>query len=318
MFHHILLPLDGSILAECVLPHCFALAKAVGARISLIRVLERSSHFNRKDSVDAMGWFLARQEASAYLKNLTDQFRMANLDTNYQILEGEAAQRTLEFVTREKVDLVILSSHGLGGLGTWTMSSVAQKIALSAHISTMIIRAFRLSECGLDKLKYRRILVPLDGSRRAEHFLLLAETLTEVHQAELLAVHIVRHPETMPWTSGPRNRLTLTAELLEKNQKAASLYLENLESRLHGRVRTRLIVAEDVALALHEVAQTESADLILISAHGQTGRTKWPYGSVAANLLWYGQTPLLIVQDFPRHQLEPSYAELSTEEIKGH
>ena len=133
------MPLDGSSLAECVLPHCFALAEAVGSRISLIRVLERSRHFNRKDSVDAMGWYLSRQEASAYLENLADQFRKANLETNCEVLEGDAAQRALEFATSEKADLVVLSSHGLSGMGAWTVLTASSGRRRRSNISIFYI-----------------------------------------------------------------------------------------------------------------------------------------------------------------------------------
>jgi nucleotide-binding universal stress UspA family protein len=83
-------------------------------------------------------------------------------------------------------------------------------------------------------------------------------------------------------------------------------------------VEIRLLVTDNIAASLHGVVEDEEVDLVALSAHGYSGRAKWPYGSVALNFIAYGTTPLLIVQDLSRDELEDTEAELAARERKGH
>jgi nucleotide-binding universal stress UspA family protein len=77
-------------------------------------------------------------------------------------------------------------------------------------------------------------------------------------------------------------------------------------------------VGRDVAVALHELVDKQGTDLIVLSAHGYSGASRWPYGSVATNLISYGNTPILMIQDLSRQDIRLSSAELATQEHQGH
>ena len=79
-----------------------------------------------------------------------------------------------------------------------------------------------------------------------------------------------------------------------------------------------LQVSDNAAATLHELVAQENIDLVVLSAHGYSGGTKWPYGSVALNFIVYGATPLLIVQDLSQDELESTQAEMATREHQGH
>ncbi len=318
MFDHMLVPLDGSILCECVLSHVVALAQALDARVTLLRVLERVHTAGQAPSVDPLDWHMRKAEAGAYLDEVVARLQQADLRVGKALLEGQAAERIAEFAKDQNADLIVLSSHGQGGLNRWNISSVVQKTILQANISAMIVRAYQPVTSDLTGLRYQRLLVPLDGSQRAECALPLATTLARLHESQLLLAHVVTRPE-MPRHAPPTQEdIELANQLTERNRLEATRYLQQLQSRLSLDIQTHLLVSDNVAATLHELVERENADLVVLSAHGYSGVTKWPYGSVAVSFIAYGTTPLLIVQDLSQEELERTQAEMAVREYKGH
>jgi nucleotide-binding universal stress UspA family protein len=147
--------------------------------------------------------------------------------------------------------------------------------------------------------------------------LLLAEALARAHDAEILVAHIVRQPELPRRTSASQEDLLLVHQLVERNQAEAIEYLETLKSRLTIPIQTKLEVSPSVSRSLHQIAEENEVDLTIISAHGYSGDTRWPYGSVGLSFIVYGSSPLLILQDLPTNRIEPTRAELAAQEIGG-
>ncbi|MCP4536803.1 MAG: universal stress protein [Chloroflexi bacterium] len=318
MLNHILVPLDGSPLAECVLPHAVALAQAFDARVTLLQVLGRTRSPSRIQSIDPLSWHIHKAESASYLDGLVPRLQKAGLQVEKALLDGRAAERIVEFAHAQNVSLIILSSHGKSGLSGWNISGVVQKIILRACIPTMIVRAYQSVSNDLTGLRYKRVLVPLDCSQRAECVLPLATTLARFHKSRLLLTHIVRKPE-MPRRAPPTQKeIELVNQLTELNREEANKCLEQLQSRLHSDTQIRLLVDNSATAALHQVVKQENIDLVVMSAHGYSGSTKWPYGNTALNFIAYGTTPLLIVQDLSHDELESTQAEMAAREHKGH
>lgn len=315
MFKHLLIPLDGSPLAECVLPYVAAMAMEEQTQISLIRVLDPTHASTQPRPVDPFDWQIRKAEAETYLRSVANRLEEIGLHPEIHLVEGKAAETVIEFAREQKVDCILLSSHGQSGISGWNVSSVVQKIILRANLSVLIVRAYATPPPSQDELKFRRILLPLDGSPRAEIVLPAAAALARAHNAEILAVHIVRVPE-MPRRTPPTSEDTeLSAQLTERNRVEASHYLDQLQSRLDIPLETRVQVAENVIGALHRIIETEAIDLVILSAHGYSGETKWPYGSVVISFIAYGSTPLLVIQDLPPDVVEPTKAEIASREM---
>ncbi|MBL7066161.1 MAG: universal stress protein [Anaerolineae bacterium] len=318
MFDHILVPMDGSSLAECVLPHAMAVARACGAQVTLLRVLERPQAAGPTRSVDPLDWHIRKAEARVYLDGLSARLQETGLRTESTLLEGQAAERIIEFVRGHDVNLIVLSSHGRSGLSDWNVSSIVQKIILRAYAPVMIVRAYQPVAGDLTGLRYRHVLIPLDGSQRAECALPLATTLSRSHGSELLLVHVVSRPEMVCRAPPTQEDIELVNRLTERNRLEATRCLENLRSRLPLAVQTRVLVSDNTAATLHRLVKQENVDLVVLSAHGCSGRTEWPYGSLVVNFIAYGSTPLLIVQDLSPDEVERTQAEMVTREHKGH
>ncbi len=310
MFNRILLPMDRSPLAECVLPHTAAVARAFESQVTLVHVMDPPHRANWRRAVDPLNWRIRKAEAESYLGDLVLRLQKAGLASEKQILEGSAAERIVEFSHKNNVPLIMLSSHGQSGLSGWNVSSVVQKIILRAHTSIMIVRAYQPASTDVTGLRYHRLLVPMDGSQRAECILPVVATLARAHEAQILLVHVARRPE-MPRRTPPTDEdVELADRIVERNRTEAIQYLDQLRSRLSGDIQARVLVSDHVTATLHELVDQEKLDLVLLTAHGYSALTRWPYGSVVSSFITYGTTPLLIVQDLPQDKIEPTRAEV--------
>src|SRR5215213_80182 len=112
MINHILFLLDGSALAECVLPHVAAIAPVTHARITLLHVLQQP-HNGGTPAVDPVEWHLQKQNAEKYMEGIVSRLSEASiLGVETAILEGNPASTVIDFAHSNKVDLIALSTHG--------------------------------------------------------------------------------------------------------------------------------------------------------------------------------------------------------------
>ena len=320
MFKHLLVPLDGSIIAECTLPHLVALTRACQAQVSLVRVLDCQPEVGlEKKPTGPLQWALSKAEAKAYLDEVAQRLRTeANLEAEPVLLEGQAAQRICDFAHSNDVDLILISSHGQSGLSRWNVSSVVRKIVQRAHRSVMIVRAYKAGEHALNDLRYDRLLVPLDGSQRAECVFATAVTLARFYEAQLLLSHVIVTPQLPRHISLTANDEKLIKYFVASSQKILAQYMKQLGNRLAYPFEPHLLIHHDVTRALHDLIDEAQVDLVLLSAHGFSGTRHWPYGSITTSFIEYGSTPLLIVQDLEPGEIELTEAERAATEKQGH
>ena len=317
MFDRILVPLDRSPLAECVLPHAIAIARAFDSQVTLLHVMETPREARWRRAMDPLNWQIRKAEATAYLNEVDLRLRTTGLLTETHLLEGSAAEQVLGFSDTHAPQLIILSSHGQSGLSEWGASSVVQKIAQRARTSVMIVRAARPVVLDAPGLRYQRILVPLDGTPRAETILPAAVTLARAHDAQIVLAHLVQQPAMPRRTPPSREDIELADQLVARNQAEATQYLDQLRSRITGKVDTRVLVSDHLAATLHDLVEQEKTDLVLLSAHGVSSQTRGPYGDVTSNLIAYGTTPLIIMQASSQAPTAPAPIEVTNGEPGG-
>jgi len=308
MFDPILVPLDGSQLAECVLPHIVAIARPFDAEITLLRMLEKNQASAPAQLFDLLNWQINKKKAELYLEKKKAWFQESSIRARMIVLEGLVAEGITEYAQNQGMKLIVLSSHGYSGLTQWGISSITQKIIMSAPTSLLIVRAHQygahsgeLSETPV----YQRILVPLDGSQRAENVLPIITQLAQFHRSQLHLVHVVQTPEMARQMPPAPEDIDLSNRVVARNREEAGRYLEQVKSRsyLEGiTVQTHLITSDNASAELHRVAEQEHIDMVTLSAHGYSGNHQWPYGSMVNNFIMYGKVHLLIVQDLPAKQ----------------
>jgi len=318
MFNHILVPLDGSPLAERVIPHVISIAEAFDSRVTLLRVVERPRSGGVRRPVAPLRWQFRLTEARDYLTQLTVRVPELGARATTVLEEGKAAEAIVRYAASSDIDLVVLNSHGQSGLSEWNISSVVQKVVISLSAPSLIIRAYQAPDLNTQSSRYARILAPVDGSQRAECVFPTLSALAKAQDAQVFLAHVVSRPEVPRRTPLNHEEALLVNKLVTLNRAAAADYLAQLSTWLSLHIRTRLLVSDDVPWALHQLVEREKIDLVLLSAHGYTGEPRWPYGRIALNFIVYGTTPLLILQDAPARGQNLTPAQAATLQHIGH
>lgn len=317
---HVLVLLDGSPLAECALPWAVAVAQVFAARITLLRVLETpaisSSTSHHHDAVD---WEMRRAEARSRLAAIDRDLKARQMTSAIELLEGRPAEQIINFAGVHQVDLVALSSHGEGGLSGWALSSTAAMVIARTRSSVLVVPAHAAEGQRIGHVRFRRVLVPLDCSPRAECVLPLATALSRAHDAEMILAHVVPEPE-MPRRLPPSAEdVAVASQLTERNRLEGERYLGELRDRLEQKLQvgTRIVVSSQRARAIRAIADEADVDLVMVSAHGRTGDALERYGSVAARLLEESSRPIIVLQDLGAGR-EPTRAEDAAQSRPGH
>lgn len=146
MYRHILVPLDGSPLAEQVLPHVHALAANEGtSKITLLRAVPPVF----TTSVDYSGLMattanetLATLEAEAkdYLDRIASEFRAEGYTVSTEVSALPAAEAILDYAESQHADLITIATHGRSGVSRWVFGSVTQKVVQAAPVPVLVIR----------------------------------------------------------------------------------------------------------------------------------------------------------------------------------
>jgi nucleotide-binding universal stress UspA family protein len=146
MFKHILVPLDGSVLAEKALPPALELARSFDSKITLVRIAQIPT----LPSVDGFTFAelhatlreQAREEASAYLRAQAGSLRQQGYNVHHHLEVAQpVAECILETADLLNVDAIVMSTHGLGGVRRWVYGSVADKVLRHAKVPVLLIRA---------------------------------------------------------------------------------------------------------------------------------------------------------------------------------
>ena len=154
MYKKILVPLDGSELAECVLPHIETIKDGCGvAEIVLIRVVEPVNMpvgtytdggmmFTAADALKTREALNAAHEAEAteYLDEMVERLQSGAVKVEKVLLKGKAAEELIDYIKESDADLVIIASHGRSGLGRWIYGSVTEKLLRTVCIPILMVR----------------------------------------------------------------------------------------------------------------------------------------------------------------------------------
>jgi nucleotide-binding universal stress UspA family protein len=154
MYKKILVPLDGSELAECVLPHVETIMQGCGVKeVKFIRVVEpvtlpagtltdggavftESDAKNARDSIDAVN----ESEAAKYLAGVIKRYKKPGLKVESVLLKGRHAEELIDYIKESDADLVIIASHGRSGIGRWIYGSTTEKILRSVCLPILMVR----------------------------------------------------------------------------------------------------------------------------------------------------------------------------------
>jgi nucleotide-binding universal stress UspA family protein len=315
MFKKILVPLDGSRLAESALPHALVLAQAFDSEVLVVHVLT-TPEGNFELFPETVEWGFRQAEAAAHMRLVTRLFRTQGVTLKTKVVEGYAADQIVAIAQSWPADLVVMTKHGAGGLTSFPSGSTTSKVLERVGKSVLLIPS--VEQEGTTHFRddlYRRVVMPLDGSGRAEASLLIGRALARHNDSELVLAHVVPVPE-MPSHNLPLDPedVGLRSRVIARNSRFAERYLENLERSLaldEVRVRTRLDRSARVGHALAQLVREEDADLVILTAHGTGFGDERPreletqHGSVSSQMLAQCNVATLLYQDAERGMRAP-------------
>jgi nucleotide-binding universal stress UspA family protein len=301
MATRILVPLDGSDLAEQAIPCATMLAQGLPAELVLFRAVDVEP-----DAQDALGRvgmkaeaLLVRlaEEAEGYLARQAEALVARGLVVEYVFWHGPAPEAILDYVAASAIDYVVMATHGYSGLKRWTHGSVAERVLQAARVPLLLVRAgeaLPADEAHEPKL-CRRILVPLDGSRLAEQILPVVTSVARALDSQITLFQVpiayVSGAMTGDWYLPVQGAL-------ETAEKDAQAYLDAVAARLaeEGLAVSTALSVGSVASCIVEYAEAHEVDLIAMCTHGRTGLARWALGSVSDRVLRAGSKPLLLVR----------------------
>ncbi len=147
MYQHIMAPLDGSELAECVLPHVETLAHGCNVKkVTLVRVIEplhmyggTESRFSPEDrqqlEEDAV------KIAKDYLDQIVKRLADSGIKARSEILYGHVAEKLIDYATENEVDIIVIATHGRSGISRWVWGSVTDRLLRASCVPVLMVRA---------------------------------------------------------------------------------------------------------------------------------------------------------------------------------
>lgn len=294
MFEKILVPLDGSELAERALQPALELAEG---EVILLRV-PVLKHMMMPDVAGEYGWLWpdqslaqCRLEATDYLKHIEQQRGRSGLALRGEVLDGDEASVIVATAAEEQVDLIIMSTHGYSGIARRLLGSVTERVLRSTSIPVWVVRTTE---------PVKRVLITLDGSSLAEQALAPGLAIARRMGADVILLRVVppvvvsrlavEHLESTERGLGQR--------LMESLYEEADNYLATIARRYEDwdLPITTEVVGGPPAASILAFAHRRQVNLIAMTTHGHTGLRRWWYGSVTPKVMRGSNASILVIR----------------------
>ena len=295
-FQRILVPLDGSHLAETALPAAAFLSGLFQSSVTLIHLVEH----NAPPAVHSERHLTDPIEAQDYLEQVARRaFAAGVLVANHVHTTeiSDVARSLVAHAAELRADLIVMCTHGRGGLRGWLFGSIAQQVVSLGTTPVLLIRPTPAGEA--PPFAGRLIFVPLDGNAEHEVGLPFARELALASGGALHLVMVVRSIGSLKSEEAATALLMplATNALLELSEKQAEQYLiEHIALlRAAGLTVTAEVARGNPPRYLRSAARRTKADLVVLATHGKTGLEALWSGSVAPRLSGQMRRPLLLV-----------------------
>ncbi|MFC2003771.1 universal stress protein [Chloroflexota bacterium] len=290
MFNRILVPLDGSKLAESALPYAEELAGAFNSEIALLFVCDTPRckyRYEHQVYVDKM--------AELTRNNLEGERPKTSVKP--VVVEGHPATEISDYADQNDISLIVMATHGRTGIMSWAMGSIANKVLDRVRIPILLIRGVSGAEEAGQMMCFGRIMLPLDGSEAGEAALPYVIEIANKLYPEIILLQVVA-PGQHVHTVGGLDYVRFTEQQVASmtaDAKDCLGQVGNKLTRIKATVRPELKFG-DPAEEIIKLAGEMGACMVAMSTHGHSGIDRWTFGSVTHKVLHSGNTPLLLVR----------------------
>ena len=321
MYSKVIVPLDGSELAEQAVPYAQLAARGLSIPIELVEafdVIPPAVH--DQGSMFALDKVLeeARQRSGHYLAGVQEALRTAGYAASAETLPGAPHQAIVDRADADPNALIVMSTHGRGGITRWAMGSVADKVLHTVPNSMLIVRS-GASGAASSEIAIETVLVPLDGSDLAETSLEHAVNLAAAVDADVALARVTHTREYYRrHLAGPRTAMGPSPagwvnDLMQTDAEAATDYLVGVQRRLAaerpdaGEIDILHLRHESPAQAIIDQA-ADHKTLVVMTTHGRSGIGRMLMGSVTDRVVRHSNAPVLVVRNRP----EPAQQHIGT------
>lgn len=282
MLRSILVPLDGSPVADRVLTHVRRLLIREGAEVMLLRVLhEPTSWWDPENGKREM------EAASAHLEQQWRTLSGHGARVRYDFMTGDPASQILRFAQAYRPSLIAMSTHGHTGLGRFAHGNVATSVVRHSPLPVLLCTPHAIDPAFPEQARFRRILVPLDGSSHSLMVLPLVEQFARLYDSEVILLHA--EAIFIDFTLVP------TIPVRPPAEEAERILSEPLHRLTQAGLRARPRMVSDPAVtAILSAAVEEQVDLIAMTTHGRSGFSRLVFGSVAEDVVPRCPCPVLV------------------------
>ncbi len=295
MFRHLLVPLDGSRLAEAAFPAAVSLAETLGARVTLFHVMERGA----PQEIHGERHLTSAEEARAYLDEAAMAFP-AGIAVERHVHTGEVddvARSIVEHAVELGSDLIVMCTHGRGGLRGFMFGRIAQQAAGLGLTPVLLVPP--AASGAPAAFSCRRMLVTLDGNPEHEEGLTVAAGLAKICGALLHLVMAVHTIDTLSGEQAAAAKMLpgTTKAMLDLAEKDAEEYLQRHIGALQaaGLAASADVRRGDPSAVIVAAAERTESDLIVLATHGKAGMEAFWSGSTTPNVTSRSAVPLLLV-----------------------
>jgi nucleotide-binding universal stress UspA family protein len=291
MWKKILVPLDGSDLAELALPYAEELATAFSSEVILLHVSEPAESQYRHMHQ------LYIEEVAGQMRNRAKRVKKVSP----LVLSGKPAEEIIGYAEKNDVSLIVITSHGRSGITAWATGSIANKVLHAIEVPLLLIRTTTPLRKVPQQRLLARILLPLDGSAAGEAAVSYVGELMSRLESEVILFGVAAAGQHIRSVGGLDYILYPEEELAVLKTEAGE-YLNKVYRRLKrrkGKVRVELKVGDksgDIAREIIKFAEEKVVSLIAISSHGHSGIARWVFGSIANRVVQASKTPVLVVK----------------------
>jgi nucleotide-binding universal stress UspA family protein len=296
MFKHILVPLDGSRLAEDIVAPVESLAEHFGSRVTLLHVLEKDP----PERVHGEPHLTTKTESENYLDGVARHMVATGLQVDVHVHERSVADvaAALDAHAHEyEVDLIAMCKHGRSGIRDVVAGGIAQQIMRGGGTSILLRPP---QEEGAARFKLDKILLPVDLQHDRDAVMEAGSQIARVYGSEIRLLTVVPSLATARQGSVAARLLPgATAESLRMEIDEAAEQLTKHASRFKdaGVATTATIRDEDPAAAILDEAREGGSDLIILSTHAQSGFNAWYGGSTGLRVITGSPVTLLLLRE---------------------
>lgn len=275
MFETIVVPLDGSKVAEAVFTQVRKILFRKDAELVLVRVIELpvGTEPTTPELTESL-----QMQGTWYLEELARKLQNEGARVQTVLRVGDPAKVILDVATREKADLIAMTTHGRTGLSRWAFGSVAEKVIRAGRVPVLAIRSFTPEgqPAPAEELTLKKILIPVADADLSLDVVDPAIELGRLFGSAVTLLHVCEGAAcTVP---------------VPQMTKAYERFREA------GLEAGPLMKQGDAAVQILDACRETGADLIAMTTHGRTGLSRWMLGSVTEKVLRASPVPLLIVR----------------------